>query len=91
MQPCLLPWVAQLPALPHSALSGTGLQSMTHMPAPAPSPLQPSDSSPLLFATTKSHLGLVLLGYGALPSWKSPLLPPPSSLSRGEFPAGWLD
>ena len=53
--------VALLP-LPHSALSGTGLQSMTHMPAPAPSPLQPSDSSPLLFATTKSHLGLVLLG-----------------------------
>ena len=47
----LLPWVAQLPALPHSALSGSGLQSMTHMPAPAPSPLQPSDSYPLLVST----------------------------------------
>ena len=31
--------------VPHSALSGTGLQSMTHMPAPALSPFQPCFSS----------------------------------------------
>ena len=32
--------------LPHSALSGTGLQSMTHMPAPAPSPSSPLTPPP---------------------------------------------